>query len=205
MITLIIATFREIVQKLGWRGIFVATALEYACFPISSEILLPFIGCSVSNGGGSLGVAILASTAGGIAGSLFCYSLGRFFGVFLERTVCRKVPSIQKGIHASEKFFRRYGDFSVMIARVFPLVRTYISLPAGMAKIPAARFLFFSGVGALAWNTALIGAGYFLGEHWEEVSVFMDKNKWFLCLILAGMIGVKLYRKKKRTVRKKGN
>lgn len=182
-----------IIQKLGYGGIFVCTGLEYACFPVSSELLLPFIGYAVSRGELRLLLAILFSTLGGICGCVLCYGCGRFGGAFIEKTLCRRFESVALGIDNAKKVFHRYGRQSVFIARVFPIARTYISIPAGMTRFPIGAFILYSGLGALLWNTVLISIGYFLGEHWQEAASFLKEHRVLLVLLIAAVVMSVLY------------
>ena len=113
----------------------------------------------------SLFGAILVSTAGGIAGSLVCYCFGRFGRRFIEKTLCSKYSSLKKGLEKAGRVFDKYGSKSVLIARVFPIARTYISIPAGLMGMNIYVFVIYTAVGSFVWNTMLISAGYFLGGY----------------------------------------
>lgn len=180
MITELFEILTEIINQLGYLGIFVTTGLEYACFPVSSELLLPFIGYTISKGEMNLAVAILISTLGGIIGCLFCYMIGRFGGEFIEKTICKKSKTASLGIEHAKQYFLKHGNQSVMLGRVLPIVRTYISVPAGMAKMDLFHFLVYTGLGALAWNTVLISLGYYLGEHWLVAKEMIKSNSIFI-------------------------
>lgn len=198
-----------IIQKLGYLGIFASTALEYACFPISSELLLPFIGFTVSKGEMNLIYTIIISTLGGVAGCSFCYCIGRFGGKFIDRTLCRKFKGIRLGIQHAKGYFNRYGKQSVLIARVFPIARTYISIPAGMAKMDYSSFVLYSALGAFVWNTVLISLGYFLGDHWDETAFFMSQHKGILFFMIAAVSILVIYhtffKKKRRKIKRRNN
>lgn len=188
------------VNAFGYFGIFIATSLEYGCFPVSSEVLLPFIGYFVYRGNMSLIFAILASTAGGVAGSFFCYCFGRFGKNFIEKCLCGKYPSVQAGINNADRIFNKYGKQSVLIARVFPIARTYISIPAGLAGMGAAVFVLYTSIGAFVWNTVLISAGYFLGEYWKDAGKIISENHILFYIIAAvlSIVLIKLSRGKRR-------
>ncbi len=191
MRVLIIDAVTEMVNTFGYLGIFIATSLEYGCFPVSSEVLLPFIGYFVYRGRLSLFGAILVSTGGGIVGSLVCYCFGRFGKSFIEKRLCRRFKSLEKGIKSAERVFERYGKQSVLIARVFPIARTYISIPAGLAGMNTAVFVIYTAIGSLAWNTMLISAGYFPGEYWMDAGDLIGE-KHILFYILCGIVSVLL-------------
>lgn len=183
----------KIINKLGYAGIFAATGLEYACFPISSELLLPFIGYTVSKGGLSLILTIITSTLAGVLGSLFCYFLGRFGGRFIDRTLCQRFQGAKIGIDTAKRHFNKYGNRSVLLARVFPIARTYISIPAGMSRMPISSFVIYTGVGALVWNTILISTGYYMGEHWSEAGKVISENKIYIYIAVTAIIIMVIY------------
>ena len=184
-----IDTLKGMVDSFGYIGIFIATSLEYGCFPVSSEVLLPFIGFFVYGGRMSLFGAVMASTAGGVAGSLFCYCLGRFGRKFIEITLCKKFGSLKKGLDAAGGIFEKYGSRSVLFARVFPIVRTYISFPAGLIGMNIYAFILYTALGALAWNTMLISAGYFLGGYG---SLIKGNILFYVIMVLVSIVLIKL-------------
>lgn len=177
------------VNSFGYLGIFISTSLEYGCFPVSSEVLLPFIGFFVFGGEISLFGAILVSTAGGIAGSLVCYCFGRFGRRFIEKTLCSKYSSLKKGLEKAGRVFDKYGSKSVLIARVFPIARTYISIPAGLMGMNIYVFVIYTAVGSFVWNTMLISAGYFLGGYG---SLIRGNILFYVIMVLVSIVLIKL-------------
>ena len=177
------------VNSFGYLGIFISTSLEYGCFPVSSEVLLPFIGFFVFGGEMSLFGAILVSTAGGIAGSLVCYCFGRFGRRFIEKTLCSKYSSLKKGLEKAGRVFDKYGSKSVLIARVFPIARTYISIPAGLMGMNIYVFVIYTAVGSFVWNTMLISAGYFLGGYG---SLIKGNILFYVIMVLVSIVLIKL-------------
>lgn len=184
-----IDTLKGMVDSFGYIGIFIATSLEYGCFPVSSEVLLPFIGFFVFGGEMSLFGAILVSTAGGIAGSLVCYCFGRFGRRFIEKTLCSKYSSLKKGLEKAGRVFDKYGSKSVLIARVFPIARTYISIPAGLMGMNIYVFVIYTAVGSFVWNTMLISAGYFLGGYG---SLIRGNILFYVIIVLVSIVLIKL-------------
>ena len=177
------------VNSFGYLGIFISTSLEYGCFPVSSEVLLPFIGFFVFGGEMSLFGAILVSTAGGIAGSLVCYCFGRFGRRFIEKNLCSKYSSLKKGLEKAGRVFDKYGSKSVLIARVFPIARTYISIPAGLMGMNIYVFVIYTAVGSFVWNTMLISAGYFLGGYG---SLIKGNILFYVIMVLVSIVLIKL-------------
>ena len=184
-----IDTLKGMVDSFGYIGIFIATSLEYGCFPVSSEVLLPFIGFFVFGGEMSLFGAILVSTAGGIAGSIVCYCFGRFGRRFIEKTLCSKYSSLKKGLEKAGRVFDKYGSKSVLIARVFPIARTYISIPAGLMGMNIYVFVIYTAVGSFVWNTMLISAGYFLGGYG---SLIKGNILFYVIMVLVSIVLIKL-------------
>mgnify|MGYP002410897397 CR=1 FL=1 len=181
----IIEVLTDMVVSFGYIGIFVATSLEYGCFPVSSEVLLPFIGYFAFKGNMSILGAISISTLGGIIGSLFCYGLGRFGKNFIENTLCCRFKTVGIGLDNADRVFRKYGKQSVLVARVFPIARTYISIPAGLAAMDIRIFVLYTALGAFMWNTALISAGYFLGSYWGSAGEILKDRHIIFCMVTA--------------------
>lgn len=154
----------------GIWAIYLLVGLEYACFPLPSEALLPFAGAFAARTQIPFWQVYAGATLAGLMGCLLCYMLGRFGGAPLFAWIERRFPRTRKGLAATRAWFEKYGGLSVMAGRVLPLFRTYISLFAGAARQPVLRFLALSAVGIAAWNAALVGAGYLLAENWEAVA-----------------------------------
>ncbi len=174
-----IEAIKQLIIELGAGGIFVATALEYGCFPVSSEILLPFIGYVIAVQQYSLLYTILIATLGGMVGTTACYLVGRVGGRMFER-MAERFEGIAFGVEKAQQVFEKYGKESVFFARLFPIARTYISFPAGLAKMPIVPFIVYTAFGVFLWNTALISAGYFLGSHWDICKGFLKAYQWQL-------------------------
>ncbi|WP_312059596.1 DedA family protein [Anaerotignum sp.] len=196
----LIEAIKQLILELGAGGIFVATALEYGCFPVSSEILLPFIGYVIAINGYSLFHTILIATIGGMFGTTFCYLIGRIGGKMFDKLAGR-FETIALGVGKAQSTFEKYGKESVFFARLFPIARTYISFPAGLAKMSAIPFLVYTFFGVIIWNTVLISAGYFLGSHWEFCKAFLKMYQWQLsggiaCLVILFFVFRNASRKK---------
>ncbi len=157
-----------LIKKFGYGGVFIATGLEYACFPISSELLLPFIGFAAARNGNPLLPTVIVSTLGGCAGSLICYFIGRFGAkglskAFNSQGFKTRFKGLRAGLKAAKDKFVKHGAASVFFARMLPIARTYISIPAGMSKMKISRFLLYTAGGAFLWNLCLITIGFLLG------------------------------------------
>lgn len=188
-----------LINKIGYVGIFTVTALEYACFPLSSEILLPFIGFSVYKGNLNLFLTVVVCTLGSISGSLFCYFFGRFCGNFMYGILGGKSESIKETLSKSEEYFLNKGKYSVLFARLVPLLRTYISFPAGIFKMNIKDFSILTFIGAFIWNFVLVFIGYFLGENYIYVKKwFSENNRIILFFTIAILIFFVIKRSKRK-------
>jgi membrane protein DedA with SNARE-associated domain len=145
---------------LGIWGVFVGMALESAAIPIPSEVLLPFAGYLVATGHAAWWEAGLIAMAGGTLGAVASYAVAYAVG--------STWGSRAHGLDRAQRWFERYGEAAVFFGRLVPGVRTYISLPAGLARMRFGRFLAYSVLGALPWTVVFIYLGYTFGGHWQQ-------------------------------------
>jgi membrane protein DedA with SNARE-associated domain len=158
-----------VIARFGYLGILVTMAIESACIPLPSEIIMPFSGYLVSTGRFSMIGVTLAGAFGNVLGSALAYYVGILGGrPFVERYGPYLLIS-RRDLDRADRWFRQYGEAAVFISRLLPVIRTFISLPAGVARMNFPRFLVFSFVGALPWCWALAYVGLTLGERWEEL------------------------------------
>ncbi len=176
-------TALEWIESGGLWAVVVTIALEYACFPLPSEVLLPLVGALCAKGGIGFGVIYGFSILAGLAGCSFCYWLSRWGGGRFLDWLMRKVPKSRRGIEASQDFFSRYAHLAVCLGRMIPVCRTYISFIAGCGGQKYGGFLFFSLLGIACWNMLLLSAGFFLGDNWSLTVVFYDRFKWAVVII----------------------
>ncbi len=161
---------RRAVTALGYPGILAAMVAENLFPPIPSEIVLPLAGYEVFRGNLGFALTVLAATAGSLIGALILYAIGRFGG----RPVIDRWGRVLRVTHAdvdrAERWFDRWGDWVVLLSRMIPLVRSVVSIPAGILEMSVPRFILLTTIGSLLWNLLLIGAGYQLGSRWEDVA-----------------------------------
>jgi membrane protein DedA with SNARE-associated domain len=190
-------------NKYGILVLFILVLLEYACLPLPSEILLPFLGYVADSNDYNLLAVISLSIIIGYLGSLICYFVGYYGGSVVFNKIYNKFPSWKKGLDATYNFFYKNGNLSVMIGRVIPLFRTYVSFFAGMFKQSLFRYSFYSILGISIWNFALIGGGYLLASNWNVISENYKSYKYALFLILLIIIfsffAYKMYKKRIKT------
>src|SRR6202521_3457492 len=166
----------SLVTSWGYIAIFVTMAGESAGLPISSEIVVPLGGALASLSklglGGSVVVLILVvavSSVANLTGSLIAFYLTRRFGEKLILSKAGRWMGLSKGhLRLANRFFDRWGLWAVFLGRLLPIVRTYISFPAGLSKIGYVRFTVVTLLGAIPWNFGLAYAGLLLGQHWEQ-------------------------------------
>jgi len=187
----------ETVGALGYLGIFVMMFLESSLFPFPSEVAMIPAGYLASKEKMSLIVAFIAGVGGSLAGALFNYilgyKLGRPFLIKYGKYLFIKEGSIDK----TEAFFQKYGHASTFFGRLIPGVRQYISLPAGIGKMPLFSFSIYTFLGASIWCIVLLSLGYTLGEHEEKIKEVMH---YILAMISVLIVGVFYYYKRKTSL-----
>ena len=175
---IVIPFLTSLYEALGYLGVMVAMAIESAMVPLPSELILPYAGFLISDpsqiepltkGPWNFWIAVVAATVGNTLGSLVAYAIGAFGGrPFLER-FGRYVLIRPHEIELADQFFAKHGAATVFIGRLLPIVRTFISFPAGVARMPIGRFIVYSTAGAFLWSMLLVYAGMLLGTNWVQI------------------------------------
>jgi membrane protein DedA with SNARE-associated domain len=158
----------NVVDSLGLVGIFVLMLAESACIPIPSEATMLFAGFGVSHGRFSLLAITIAGVAGNLVGSWLAYGLGYFGRMELVDRHAHKLHIKQSHVAWADRWFSRYGEATVLFTRMLPIIRTFISLPAGVARMPFFRFTVFTLLGCLPWVFLLAFAGEQVGHNWTQ-------------------------------------
>jgi membrane protein DedA with SNARE-associated domain len=178
----------DIMEQFGYAGIALVIALENLFPPIPSEVILTFGGFMTTKTHLTVPGVILASTIGSVAGAVVLYLIGLLLEVRrLERIVERwgHVLRVKKeDIHRADRWFAKYGYWTVFFCRMIPLVWSLISIPAGMARMKFGLFLLFTTIGTLIWNTVLVYLGAALGESWESIVHYMDMYSHFTYAVI---------------------
>ena len=177
-----------IIGDYGLLAVFALMLLESTGVLIPSEAISPIAGYLVSLGKMSFLGALTAGVLGNLAGSWIAYFIGLFGGRELWLRYGRYVGVRTHHLAVAEKWFDRYGEFTVFISRCLPVVRTFISFPAGTARMNFARFTFYTLVGCVPWVLGLTYLGYLLGERWEEVGAYLHYVDYAVALAL--VVGV---------------
>ena len=176
---------KDLIQQYGLISIFLVVLLEYANFPLPSEVVLPFIGIMVAGGNIDFTLALIVSIIGGIVGSITNYLLGLYFGKPLLKYMVKKYPKIKPSIDSSVWWMNKYGKISVMLARVVPVARTVISIPAGINKMNINIFILYSTIGISLWNAILIFLGYMLGDNLSQIAYILKNYSVIVGIVLA--------------------
>lgn len=177
--------FINLIYEHGVWAMFFIILIEYACFPISSEIVLPFSGAVASAQNVNYFVILFLSIIAGIIGTTFCFCIGRFGGTALIETIIRKFPKAEHGLKSSQDKFKKYGGFAVCFGRLIPLCRTYIAFIAGASGQNPTIYIFSSLVGISIWNAILIGLGYIMRENWGQTLEYYNRYKDVITPLLA--------------------
>lgn len=185
----------SLIKKYGLFGLCLMILLEYACFPISSEIVLPFCGAFAKSYEISFFYLIPGSVLAGLLGTSLCYAIGRIGGPRVLTFLKTRFPKTEKGITASEKKMEQYGAFAVCFGRLIPLCRTYIAFIAGSVKQPFRQYLAYSFFGITLWNCVLISLGYLLKSNWNEVQRYYGEYKQVLVATAVIIVFILLLRK----------
>lgn len=168
----------DFMEQFGYIGIFLMIALENVFPPIPSEVILTFGGFMTTYSKLSIAGVIAAATAGSVAGAVILYGIGYLLNVDrLEKIIGRwgHILRIKKeDIQKADAWFEKYGYWTVLFCRMIPLIRSLISIPAGMSQMKFWLFLVFTTIGTLIWNIVLVSVGAAFGESWEDIVHFMD-------------------------------
>ncbi|HZQ18376.1 MAG TPA: DedA family protein [Terriglobales bacterium] len=180
---------KSLVAATGYGGITILMAIESACIPLPSELIMPFAGYLVFDGTMKL---LWVATAGAIGcnlGSLIAYEIGCYGGRPLVERYGRWILLGRRELDWADRFFARWGYLAVFIARLLPVVRTFIALPAGVARMPRLRFHLYTFLGSWPWCFALAWFGMKLGENWRQLGKYFHKaDDVILAALVIGII-----------------
>ena len=191
------AWITETITSLGYVGIMLLMLLEAVFPPIPSELIIPFAGFAAGQGDLNFVLVILAATVGSLIGMIPWYLVGYVFGLervkWLADRFGRWFAFNADEIDIAAKLFRRWGKPIVLVGRMFPIIRTLISVPAGLAKMSFLTLAIFSGIGMLIWNTLLVSAGFLLHEHYHLVEAWLDPLTWVVLIVVVGVYVFRLF------------
>lgn len=201
----------EMVAAGGLMGVFALMVLENLFPPIPSELIMAASGFAAARGQMSLIWLIIFAVAGTLAGNLFWYELGRWLGVERFRPLVARFGKWfaveEEDLDRATNMLKRWGPFAICIGRMFPGVRTLISVPAGMVEIPRGVFYLWTALGSAIWLTFLALAGYFLEEHYDKVEHWVEPLAWVVVGAAVGGYAAHLifaFRRSQRRRRQQG-
>ena len=178
-----------VISKLGYAGIVLLMAVESACIPLPSEVIMPFSGYLASVGRFRMIWVAVAGAAGCNFGSLVAYYAGAWGGRPLAEKYGRLVLVSRHDLEMADRFFHRYGDWAVFIARLLPVIRTFIALPAGISRMNFLRFNIYTFLGSLPWCWVLAYIGYKLGPRWPILREYFHRFDAVIGVVLvAGVV-----------------
>lgn len=207
----------QIMNDWGYLGVFLLIAVENIFPPIPSEVILLFGGALTAAAlGGKLGIfwMIVAATLGSVAGAIALYYIGKILKTKrLKKLVSGRLGKILRlkpaDIDKADKWFDEKGNVTVFFCRCVPLLRSLISVPAGMSEMPMVKFLLYTTVGSAIWNTILVILGYNLGQNWESIMGFFDQFSNIVVIICVVLFAAFIvwwfgFRKPRRATTKAG-
>lgn len=197
----------HVIEQFGYLGVFFLILIENVFPPIPSEVILLFSGFFSTYTNLSVFYMILASTIGSLFGAIILYYIGKIFNKNrLKKIVRSKIGKIlflkEKDIDKADEWFDKKGDKCVFFCRFVPIVRSLISVPAGMSEMPMLKFIVYTICGSMIWNTVLICVGYKLGDNWKCFLSILDKYKLLVIIIFIIVfiyVIIKFYRKRRKS------
>jgi membrane protein DedA with SNARE-associated domain len=189
LLTLIFVFIKSVVAATGYGGIAFLMAIESACIPLPSELIMPFGGYLVYAGTFNLFWLATAGAIGCNLGSLVAYEIGCYGGRPLVERYGHWILMSRRELDLADRFFARWGYLAVFVARLLPVIRTFIALPAGVARMPRGRFHLYTFLGSWPWCFVLAWFGMKLGENWRELGKYFHKfDAVILVLLVAGAV-----------------
>lgn len=180
----------DTVEALGPLGVGVLVTLETVFPPIPSEVVLPVAGLLAGQGRMSLVTAVAGATVGSVAGALLLYWAGARLGTDRLRRLAQRLPLMEPhDVDRSEAWFDRHGTAAVLLGRGVPVVRSLVSIPAGVERMALARFVAYTALGSAVYNGALVAAGYVLGSRWTRIGEYSDYINYAIYAAFAVAVG----------------
>lgn len=177
-----------VISSMGYAGIVLLMAIESACIPLPSEIIMPFSGYLVYTGRFNLWAVGVAGAVGCVLGSLVAYWVGMYGGRPLIEKYGRYLLVSRHDLDLADRWFARYGELIVFVSRLLPAIRTFIAFPAGVARMNLTRFVIYTFAGSLPWCLGLAYVGQLLGEQWDKSETL---KTWFHRFdFVIGILGV---------------
>ncbi len=186
------------IAALGYWGVGIGMAIESANIPLPSEVILPFGGYLVHTGRLDFWGTVMAGTVGGTLGSIGSYYLGIKGGRPFLHKYGRYIGISERKLVLADYWFARYGEATVFFTRLLPIVRTFISLPAGIARMNFKKFVIYTFLGSLPWSILLVYVGYALGQNWQAIKPWFHRLDFLVAALLGMLLLYYLWGKIKR-------
>ncbi len=184
ILTILFIFIKSLIAFSGYGGIVILMGMESACIPLPSELIMPFAGYLVYEGTMKLFWVATAGAIGCNVGSLVAYEIGCYGGRPLVERYGRWILLGHRELDWADRFFARWGYLAVLIARLLPVVRTFIALPAGIARMPRVRFHVYTFLGSWPWCFGLAWLGMKLGENWRVIGKYLHKFDAVILVVL---------------------
>lgn len=186
------------VAQWGYAAIFFLMLLESACIPIPSEAIMVYAGFEVATGRLDMLLAVLAGAAGNLVGSLVAYYVGRWGGRPFVLKYGKYILLHPKKVEMADHFFERYGQRAVFLSRLLPVIRTFISLPAGVAQMDVGKFSLYTFAGSVPWSWMLAYVGFLVGANWKWALHQLDKLNYVILAAVIIAVGAYAWRHARR-------
>jgi membrane protein DedA with SNARE-associated domain len=193
ILTALSAFIIAVIASLGYSGVILMMAIESACIPLPSEVIMPFSGYLVSTGRFGLQAVAIAGAIGCLLGSYIAYYVGALGGRRALERYGRYVLIMPHELEIADRFFARWGSPAVFISRLLPVVRTFIAFPAGVARMSVVPFTIYTLVGSYIWCLVLAWAGMKLGEHWSALAPYFHRFDGAIGALVAAAAAVFIY------------
>jgi membrane protein DedA with SNARE-associated domain len=184
----------NIINSLGYVGIALLMALENLIPPIPSELIMPLAGFAVTQGKMDFFLVVIAGTVGSVIGTIPWYFLSKYWGLKRTKKIADRygkwLTISGRDVHKAKLWFDKRGDIATALGRLVPGIRTYISVPAGIGKMPLLPFLFYSTLGSVIWVSFLTTAGYILGANYKLVAIYLEP---IAILVLLVILAIAIY------------
>ena len=186
--------FLDFIDQWGYLAVAVLMGLENACVPIPSELILGFAGYLIFAGRMTFGMALVAGMIGGMAGSFLAYAIGHKGGRPFVDAYGKYIFIKKSHVDIAQRWFDKYGLKAVFFSRMLPVVRTFISLPAGFAHVDTKKFFIYTFLGSLPWTALILAAGMMLGESWRLLTQVGHEASIAFVIVCAIVIAVLYFR-----------
>jgi len=198
IISILVNFIVQTIDTLGYAGVFGLMALESCGIPIPSELIMPFSGFLVEAGTMNFTIVVLMGTFGNLIGSLVAFWIARKGGRPLIEKYGKYILISGKDLDMADRWFQKHGNLTVFLGRLLPVVRTYISFPAGIAQMDWKRFSIYTFLGALPWSVLFVYLGTKMGAHWQLIEQKLHEFNLLIAFLVLAAVVIYVYRHLKK-------